>query len=51
MLKEASTKYKIDLRKSYVIGDRWKDINAGKKAKCRTVFIDKGYSEKTKKKT
>ena len=50
MLKEASTKYKIDLRKSYVIGDRWKDINAGKKAKCRTVFIDKGYSEKLRKK-
>ena len=31
MLREASKKYKINLSKSFVIGDRWKDIEAGKK--------------------
>ena len=42
MLKEASKKYKINLKNSFVIGDRWKDIDAGKKANCKTIFIDKG---------
>ena len=50
MLKDASKKYKIDLKKSFVIGDRWRDIEAGKKAKCKTIFIDKKYSEKLKSK-
>ena len=50
MLKEASKKYNINLKNSFVIGDRWKDINAGKKANCKTIFIDKGYSEKLRKK-
>ena len=49
MLKEASKKYKINLKNSFVIGDRWKDIDAGKKANCKTTFIDKGYSEKLRK--
>ena len=50
MLKDASNKYNIDLKKSFVIGDRWRDIETGKKAKCKTVFIDKKYSEKLKNK-
>ena len=33
MLVDASKKYKLDLKKSFVIGDRWRDIEAGKKAK------------------
>ena len=49
MLRDASKKYKLDLKKSFVIGDRWRDIEAGKKAKCKTIFIDKKYSEKIKK--
>ena len=48
MLKDAAKKYKIDLKKSFVIGDRWKDIKAGKKADCKTIFIDKKYNEKLK---
>ena len=46
MLREASKKYKINLSKSFVIGDRWKDIEAGKKVNCQTIFINRGYSEK-----
>ena len=29
-----------------MIGDRWRDIEAGKHAGCQTIFIDYGYSEK-----
>ncbi len=29
-----------------MIGDRWKDIEAGKRAGCKTIFIDYGYQEK-----
>lgn len=42
----AAQKYHIDLRKSYMVGDRWKDIEAGERAGCRTIFIDYGYTEK-----
>ena len=48
MLKKASKEYKVDLESSYVIGDRWKDIETGKKAHCKTIFIDRKYSEKIK---
>ncbi len=48
MLKEASKKYKINLHESFVVGDRWKDIEAGNQVNCQTIFIDKKYSEKLK---
>ena len=48
MILKSKKKFKLDLSKSYVIGDRWKDIGAGKKAKCNTIFIDKKYNEKMK---
>ena len=43
---KAATDYGIDLSKSYMIGDRWRDIEAGKRAGCKTIFIDYGYQEK-----
>jgi len=36
----------IDLKKSFMVGDRWRDIEAGQLAGCKTVFIDYGYAEK-----
>lgn len=30
----------------FMVGDRWRDIEAGRRAACRTVFIDYGYREK-----
>jgi D-glycero-D-manno-heptose 1,7-bisphosphate phosphatase len=36
----------INLDDSYMIGDRWRDIDAGRNAGCRTVFIDRGYAER-----
>jgi D-glycero-D-manno-heptose 1,7-bisphosphate phosphatase len=42
----AAAEYSIDLNSSYMVGDRWRDIEAGQRAGCKTVFIDYGYSEK-----
>ena len=50
MLKDAKKKYKINFQKSFVIGDRWKDIETGKKVNCKTIFIDRKYNEKLKSK-
>src|SRR5258708_2966461 len=36
---------KIELQRSWVVGDRWRDIDCGHLAGCRTIFIDRGYSE------
>lgn len=45
MLLEAARRFDIDLAKSFMIGDRWKDIAAGKAAGCQAIFIDRGYDE------
>ena len=44
MILEASRKWKIDLRASYVIGDTWKDMEAGKAAGCKTILLDAVYN-------
>jgi D-glycero-D-manno-heptose 1,7-bisphosphate phosphatase len=43
---KAAEKYNIDLKNSYMIGDRWRDIEAGISAGCKTIFIDYHYKEK-----
>jgi len=43
---DAGQKYDIDLINSYMIGDRWRDVEAGLSAGCKTAFIDYNYNEK-----
>lgn len=46
MLLEAAALHGVDLRASYLVGDRWRDVAAGQAAGCRTAFfIDYGYRE------
>ncbi len=45
-LLKAALKYNIDLNKSFMVGDRWRDIEAGENAGCKTFFIDYQYNEK-----
>jgi len=45
MLLDAGQALGLDLSRSWMIGDRWRDIDCGKRAGLRTVFIDFGYSE------
>ncbi|MGA9073108.1 MAG: HAD-IIIA family hydrolase [Candidatus Sulfotelmatobacter sp.] len=46
MLLDAARKHNIDLPASFMVGDRWRDIEAGYNAGCRTILIDYGYSER-----
>jgi len=46
LLVEAAERHGIDLRASFLIGDRWRDIDAGASAGCRTVLIDRGYRDR-----
>jgi D-sedoheptulose 7-phosphate isomerase len=46
MLLEAARKHDIDLASSFMVGDRWRDIEAGYNAGCTTILIDYSYSEK-----
>jgi D-glycero-D-manno-heptose 1,7-bisphosphate phosphatase len=46
LLIEAQRKYDLDLSNSFLIGDRWKDVDAGNAAGCKSVFIDYGYRER-----
>ena len=46
LMVQAAGKYGIDLGASYLIGDRWRDIDAGRAAGCRAIWIDRGYSER-----
>ena len=45
LINTASSIYNIDKSKSYLIGDRKKDIISGLKAGCKTIFIDYNYNE------
>src|SRR5438874_1871002 len=45
LLLDAARDWGVDLRSSVMVGDRWKDIESGKRAGCKTVFIDRGYTE------
>ena len=43
MILEAAGELGIDLKQSFMVGDRKSDIEAGRAAGCATVFIDLGY--------
>ena len=45
MLLEAAHERDINLKQSYMVGDRWRDVGAGRRAGCFTIFIDRGYAE------
>jgi D-glycero-D-manno-heptose 1,7-bisphosphate phosphatase len=47
LLLEAAEKHQIDLQASYLVGDRWRDIDAGAVAGCRTVLIQRRYNERS----
>lgn len=44
MLVDAAEAWGIDLARSFVIGDRWRDIGAGKAAGCYSVLLERPYS-------
>jgi len=48
MLLRAARDLHADLTKCWMVGDRWRDVDAGHAAGCKTIFIDCGYSEELK---
>ena len=42
----AALEHDIDLAKSHMVGDRWRDVEAGAAAGCQTFFVDYAYAEK-----
>jgi D-glycero-D-manno-heptose 1,7-bisphosphate phosphatase len=46
LLFDAAAEHDVDLAASFMVGDRWRDIEAGAAAGCRTVFIDYHYNER-----
>ncbi len=45
MLLDAADALGIFLPASFMVGDRWRDVDCGHAAGCRTVFIDRAYRE------
>ena len=45
MLLRAAARHAIELKESFLIGDRWRDIDCAHAAGCRAVFVDHGYRE------
>jgi D-glycero-D-manno-heptose 1,7-bisphosphate phosphatase len=45
MILEAAERHGVALAASFLIGDRWKDVEAGRRAGCRTVLLDYAYQE------
>ena len=50
MLRRAARELGIDLTQSWMVGDRWRDVDCGHAAGCKTIFIDRGYAENLKRK-
>ena len=46
LLLAAARVWDIDLARSFMVGDRWRDIEAGRAAGCRTIFINRNYQER-----
>lgn len=46
MILDTAARLKIDIRRSVMVGDRWRDIQAGHAAEIPTVLVDRRYDEK-----
>lgn len=45
LILRSAAELKIDVGASYVIGDRWRDVDCARAAGCRAIFIQRGYEE------
>jgi len=46
MLLRAAQELDIDLQQSFMVGDRWRDIEAGQNAGCKTIWLKQDIEEK-----
>lgn len=45
LILRAVAELNIDPKRSYVIGDRWRDVDCARAAGCRAILIQRGYNE------
>jgi len=45
LLQQAAVTAGVDLNGCFMVGDRWRDIEAGNRAGCTTALIGDGYGE------
>jgi D-glycero-D-manno-heptose 1,7-bisphosphate phosphatase len=45
MLLAAAIRLDLDLAASFMVGDRWRDVEAGRRAGCRALFVDLQHDE------
>jgi len=50
MIFEACNELNLDLENSFMVGDRWRDIDAGKNANCKTILLKSQTIENMKSK-
>ena len=46
LMEQAAKDFSIDLTKSFMVGDRWRDIEAGNAASCKSIWLKNNYLEK-----
>ncbi|MCP2727783.1 D-glycero-alpha-D-manno-heptose-1,7-bisphosphate 7-phosphatase [Limnofasciculus baicalensis] len=47
MLISLAAQWQIDLNRSFMVGDSWKDMAAGTEAGCQTILIERPYNRDT----
>lgn len=43
MLIKAEEKFNIDFKSSFLVGDKWSDIEAGRSVGCKTILVETGH--------
>jgi D-glycero-D-manno-heptose 1,7-bisphosphate phosphatase len=46
MILDAAARLDLDLASSFCVGDRWRDVEAGKRAGVMAIYVDRGYGER-----
>ena len=47
MIMDLADKWNVDLKSSFVFGDSWKDMEAGKASGCTTILMQTNYNKET----
>jgi D-glycero-D-manno-heptose 1,7-bisphosphate phosphatase len=47
MILAGAERWNVDPGASFLVGDRWRDIEAGQAAGCKTVWVDRAYKERS----
>lgn len=45
LIRDAAARHGIDIAASYMVGDRWRDVDAGLAAGCTTILIERRHQE------